>query len=411
MVKEISERLILHWNYRGYYSLPEELCICGNHVCELYLKYNNITELPNWIENMTNLTNIYLQANYLTELPEAIQFLTSLTTLDVSQNHLTTIPSSIGKLVNLKTLVLTQNQLACLPSSLGSLPCLVSLLVSSNKLTELPESLHQCQNLEQIHLDFNQFTSLPNFLTRLSRLKRLSVCSNQLTHLPHLPFACIERFLCDNNPCISYLPYPLACQMNRPPAQPLATRNVLHISTLFGCFNPSNRKEATVLVKDSPSAALCFLPDIDLICTYAPPSLLELTLRSISSRIFNEPLNINFDRKQNLHRFESSYHHSYDQRIGEFCLPSTLIQLLRDGPVAICLGCRTFIFRGPAYPVFLSKIIVQYERAGHDLMPVVCSLLFCSASCFRTATAVGAMAGLENPLDWECMTRRTTSTN
>lgn len=45
MVKEISERLILHWNYRGYYSLPEELCICGNHVCELYLKYNNITEL------------------------------------------------------------------------------------------------------------------------------------------------------------------------------------------------------------------------------------------------------------------------------------------------------------------------------------------------------------------------------
>lgn len=45
MVQEISERLILHWNYRGYSSLPEELYVCGSHVCELYLKYNNITQL------------------------------------------------------------------------------------------------------------------------------------------------------------------------------------------------------------------------------------------------------------------------------------------------------------------------------------------------------------------------------
>lgn len=45
MVLEISDRLILHWNYRGYSCLPEELCSCGSHVCELYLKYNNITQL------------------------------------------------------------------------------------------------------------------------------------------------------------------------------------------------------------------------------------------------------------------------------------------------------------------------------------------------------------------------------
>jgi hypothetical protein len=45
MVQEISERLILHWNYRGYSSFPDELCVCGSHVCELYLKYNNITRL------------------------------------------------------------------------------------------------------------------------------------------------------------------------------------------------------------------------------------------------------------------------------------------------------------------------------------------------------------------------------
>jgi hypothetical protein len=221
--------------------------------------------------------------------------------------------------------------------------------------------------------------------------------------------------------------------MNRPPAMPLATRNVLHISC-HGCFQPSssstNRKiPANVLVKDSSdetSAALRFLPDIDLGSATAatPPSLVELTLRSISSRIFNEPLDTSFDRKNNVHRFELKYHLIYDRQIEEFCLPSTLIQLLRDGPVAICFACRTFIFRGPAYPVFLSKIIIENERANvQDLQSVVSSLLFCSASCFRTtitaaassnaepAAAAVAAAGLQDRLDWECITHLTTSTN
>ena len=366
---------------------------------------------------MTNLTNIYLQANCLTELPEAIQFLTSLKTLDVSQNHLSKIPSSIGKLVELRSIILTQNKLSCLPNSLGNLPHLTSLLLGSNRLAQLPDSLHQCLYLENLQLDFNNFTSLPSFLTRLPRLQRLSVCSNQLTQLPHLPFASMERFVCDNNPDLTYLPYPLACQMNRPPALPLATRNVLHISC-YGCFQPSGKRDevaANVLVRDSPEGvALRFLPDIDL-GSNAPPSLLELTLRSISSRIFNEPLDTSFDRKNHLHHFQSNYHLAYDRRIGEFCLPSTLIQLLRDGPVAICLACGAFIFRGPAYPVFLSKFIVGNERAVQDLQSVVSSLLFCSASCFRTTIAATtgdvAAAGLEDRLDWECITHLTTSTN
>lgn len=369
---------------------------------------------------MTNLTNIYLQANYLTELPEAIQFLTSLKTLDVSQNHLSQIPASIGKLVELRSIILTQNKLSCLPNSLGNLPHLTTLLLSSNRLAQLQDSLHQCLHLETLQLDFNNFTSLPSFLTRLPRLQRLSVCSNQLTQLPHLPFASLERFLCDNNPNLTYLPYPLACQMNRPPALPLATRNVLHISC-HGCFKPSGKRRnqvlaPNVLVKDSPEGvALHFLPDIiDIHGSNAPPSLLELTLRSICLRIFNEPLDTSFDRKNHLHHFQSNYHLAYDRRIGEFCLPSTLIQLLRDGPAAICLACGAFIFRGPAHPVFLSKFIVENERAVQDLQSVVCSLLFCSASCFRTAaTTAGAVAaaGLEDRLDWECITHLTTSTN
>lgn len=353
---------------------------------------------------MTNLTNIYLQANYLSELPEAIQFLTNLETLDVSQNLLTNIPSSVGKLLKLRKMIFTQNHLSNLPSSVGNLSSLTSLFLSSNRLTELPYSLHQCHNLEDLHLDFNKLTVLPNFLTRLPRLHTLSVCSNQLLNLPHLPFANIQRFYCDNNPKISNLPYTTACQLNRPPAQPLATRNVLHISC-HGCFRPSRREEANILVENSP---LCFIPSIDLSFN-TPPTLLELTLRKISWQIFGQPIDVSFDRKNNLHRFESKYHLSHDRRISEFCLPSTLIEILQNGPNAFCLYCQTFIFHGPAYPVFLSKIIVQHERQ-QLLQQVVCSLLFCSASCFQTAI-VSSDAGLDDRLDWEHITTQRTSSN
>lgn len=351
---------------------------------------------------MTNLTNIYLQANYLTELPEAIQFLTNLETLDVSQNQLSKIPPAIGKLRKLRRIVLTQNQITSLPSSVGNLPSLTSLLLSSNRLTELPYSLHQCTQLEDLHLDFNNLTRLPNFLTRMPHLHVLSVCSNQLINLPHLPFVNIQRFHCDNNPRISNLPYPLACQLNRSPAQPLATRNVLHFSC-HGCFRPSSQEVANIRVEDSP---LCFSPSISLFYKN-PPSLLELTLRLISSRVFGQPIGVSFEKRKNLHRFQSTYHQSYDRRISEFCLPSTLIQVLQDGPNAFCLHCQMFIFHGPSYPVFLSKILVQHERQ-QLIQQVVCSLLFCSTSCFQKAISLSE-SSLSDRLDWEHITPRTSS--
>lgn len=349
---------------------------------------------------MSNLTNIYLQANYLTELPEAIQFLTNLETLDVSQNQLSKIPHAIGKLVKLKRIILTHNQLTNLPSSLGNVKDLMSLLLSKNKLTDLPYSLHQCIHLEDLQLDFNNFTVLPNFLTRLPRLRALSVCSNQLVDLPRLPFASIQRFHCDNNPRISNLPYPLACQWNRPPTRPLATRNVLHLSC-HGCFRQSSLEKANILVNNS--TPLIFPSHIDLHVD-SPPSLLELALRSICCRVFGKPVSTEFDEKNNLHRFQPHYHLSYDRLLSELCLPSTLVANLKDGPISFCHNCGTFIFNGPAHPVFLPKVIVQNERQG-NLEEVVCSLLFCSIPCYRIAVS-STDAKLDNRLHWDHITQR-----
>ena len=40
-----EDRLVVHWNYRGYTSLPLELLSYKNRVHELYLKFNCIKKL------------------------------------------------------------------------------------------------------------------------------------------------------------------------------------------------------------------------------------------------------------------------------------------------------------------------------------------------------------------------------
>lgn len=45
MSEERENRLILHWNYQGYSTLPLELLESKNTVSELYLKFNSIKKL------------------------------------------------------------------------------------------------------------------------------------------------------------------------------------------------------------------------------------------------------------------------------------------------------------------------------------------------------------------------------
>lgn len=44
-VREVSQGLVLHWNYRGLAALPIDLSHCGGRVTELYLKGNSIESL------------------------------------------------------------------------------------------------------------------------------------------------------------------------------------------------------------------------------------------------------------------------------------------------------------------------------------------------------------------------------
>jgi internalin A len=70
-------------------------------------------------------------------------------------NQLTELPQSIGNLTNLTTLSLSDNQLTKLPESIGNLTNLEILYLDYNQLTELPESIGNLTNLEQLWLGDN----------------------------------------------------------------------------------------------------------------------------------------------------------------------------------------------------------------------------------------------------------------
>ena len=186
---------------------------------------------------------------------------------------------------------------------------------------------------------------LPNFLTRLPHLSTLSACSNRLKHLPNLPFIAIERFHCDGNMDLGLLPYPLSCQWNRTPTNPLATLNTLHIS----CYGSFFLQPSVLSVPTSKRSNLH--PDIAALLSVnrTPPNLSELAIRSMIRSVFEPSTSVQFNRKTNLHMFLPRHHH-----VGMFKKKVILLfTLLFFSVVRVIIVCTFNKFTTSLY-VFLS---------------------------------------------------------
>jgi internalin A len=176
-------RTELDLSERGISELPDEIGQLTN-LTLLYLYGNQLTELPPEIGQLTNLTLLYLYRNQLTELPPEIGQLTNLTQLTLGGNQLTELPPEIGQLTNLTLLYLSDNQLTELPPEIGQLINLTQLALIINQLTELPSEIGQLTNLTQLDLGVNQLTELPPEIGQLTNLTQLDLGVNQLTELP-----------------------------------------------------------------------------------------------------------------------------------------------------------------------------------------------------------------------------------
>ncbi|MEB3120454.1 MAG: leucine-rich repeat domain-containing protein [Snowella sp.] len=115
---------------------------------KLDLEKKGLTELPEEIGKLKNLTELYLAFNQISKIPNAIANLTNLTGLYLDHNQISEIPSAITKLKNLTELYLNNNQISKIPNAISELKKLEIINLSNNQIREIPEAIVQLENLE-----------------------------------------------------------------------------------------------------------------------------------------------------------------------------------------------------------------------------------------------------------------------
>ena len=215
---------------------------------KLDLTYNNITQLPIEIVQLTRITTLSLAYNKLTQLPGEIGQLTQLTTLYLQNNNLTQVPVELGQLAQLTTLYLCNNKLTHLPVEIGQLAQLTILYLSNNNLTQVPVELGQLAQLITLNLCNNKLTHLPVEIGQLIQLGILYLSNNKLTHLPveigHLT-QLHTLYLRDNN--ITQLPVEIGnlsrlttlyLQNNKLTHLPVEIGHLIQLTSLYLSDNP-----------------------------------------------------------------------------------------------------------------------------------------------------------------------------
>ncbi|XP_075233132.1 leucine-rich repeat-containing protein 58 [Lycorma delicatula] len=179
------------------------------HVCNLNIQHNLLTEIPENISKFCNLRKIDMSNNTLSDLSEVItklplqeliaknnnfeefslpktfdRLISTLQILNLSGNRLKTFPDQIFTLTRLKYLYLGQNQIKEIPTQIYKLERLEILSLGGNNLYEIPKSLCQLHELQALILSDNELESLPACIANLKKLRALQLHRNKLKTLP-----------------------------------------------------------------------------------------------------------------------------------------------------------------------------------------------------------------------------------
>lgn len=339
---------VLHWSYRDFRQVPEELLSCREDIVELYLKENFISSIPRWFfERMNQLVFVCLAGNLISSIPEELSLLDNLESLDLSQNDVQALPKTIGKLTKLTRLKLSENKISSLPEEIGLLKKLEILDVSKNLLTELPVELSQCCSLKELAMDDNYYLS--RIPTKVFIMPNLTYLSAERCNLILLPFmvntVSLEYLRVFNNYTLTH--YPLVYEKYMQPNYELF--NTIHLKRVS---KPCCYQRVSC---DALPHNLVFPEELTRIfdrrrSVHVPNSLVEICLRSCNQSKTN------------------------DQVLLGNWLPADLFRRLRCGPVTTCgsIPC--------AKDIFTEGVLGLVKRKKQARL-VLFSILFCSKKC------------------------------
>jgi hypothetical protein len=168
-------------------SLREELTAVPRTILErarqvriLDLSGNCLSELPEWVSQLSQLEVIFLSNNKFSHIPEVLGKAPALRMIGMRSNQIELV-SAKALPPKLEWLTLTNNFISELPAELGYTPRLRKLLLAGNRLRSLPESFRGANTLELVRLSANRFESFPDWLFHLPGLAWLAIAGNPCT--------------------------------------------------------------------------------------------------------------------------------------------------------------------------------------------------------------------------------------
>jgi Leucine-rich repeat (LRR) protein len=146
-----------------------------------FLTNLGLTEVPKEIAQFKNLYQLNISNNEITSLPLFLFDLTEMSDFDFSNNKINMLPKEIGNWEHLFEIYGSHNLLTSVPGSLFSTPAL-GFYLDHNQIEELPEEICELRT-ENLDLSFNRIAFLPDS-AGLMRIDQLELKNNSLQEIP-----------------------------------------------------------------------------------------------------------------------------------------------------------------------------------------------------------------------------------
>jgi Leucine-rich repeat (LRR) protein len=155
-------------------------------VKQIVLLDNEQLIIPESITNLKHFKNLIYHKNHgINELPEIFRYCKFLNKLDISgKESVKNLPDWIGELSNLTDIILNHLMITEIPESIGKCTQLRFLQMEYICLEILPESMENLTQLEIIHLREIPLKNLPNRFYKLNNLKIVRFIDTQFSHIP-----------------------------------------------------------------------------------------------------------------------------------------------------------------------------------------------------------------------------------
>ena len=158
-------------------ELPIELLTLADSLEILDISNNHLSQLPDWLTQLTQLKIIFASNNQFKQLPEVLGRCPSLEMIGFKANKVVNIPEfSLPK--KLRWLTLTDNRITLLPDTIGNCIQLEKLLLAGNQLTTLPNSIERLTNLQLLRISANRFNAFPEQVMSLPKLAWFAFAGN-----------------------------------------------------------------------------------------------------------------------------------------------------------------------------------------------------------------------------------------